>query len=322
MCIPVSNSLFYWMYLGAECQWHECRHQVQLLFTTAQSLDGLSCFPQSCGRYMKHFFSFMLRHSEMQGRPFKQHSRGRLCVNERRFQGLGSFLLHARSFLCSSANAARCLNGRCSPSCNTRVPTGFCSIQRPDGSEREEEWKWQRKTLRQADKVHACESPVVLWPGCRNVEAFPARCTNEEIASDSWCRCRSVFIDGLQNLGNLPVFNLFTYFQTVQVPPLRLQPLSGNLSCFTRFFLKGIFLEEEHCFCEQQNICPKGWQTGGHWAASPAGFEQNGQKKNKPQIQLRALRNNCWVYISGVRSHEVVLPACSECFQQSILREV
>lgn len=120
--------------------------------------SGLSCFPQWCGHYMKHFFSFVLRHSEKQGRPFQQHSRERLCVNERWFQGLGSFPLHVRPFLCSSTNAARCLNGRCSPSCNTRAPTGICSIQLPDGSEREEEWKWQRKALRQADKVHACES--------------------------------------------------------------------------------------------------------------------------------------------------------------------
>lgn len=194
---------------------HECRHQVQLLFTTAQSLAGPSGFPQWWGHYMKHFFSFVLRHSEKHGRPFQQQSRERLCVDERWFQGLSFFLLHVRPFLCSSANAARCLNGRCSPSCNTRAPTGISSIQRPDGSERGEEWKWQRKTLRQADKVHACESPVVLWPGCRNVEAFPARCTNEEIASDSWCHCRSVFIDGRQNLGNLPVFNVFVYFQTV-----------------------------------------------------------------------------------------------------------
>lgn len=146
-------------------------------------------------------------------------TRERLCVKESWFQILGSFLLHVRPFLCSSANAARCLNGRRSPSCNTRAPTGLCSIRRSDGSEREEEWKWQRKTLRPADKVRACESPVVLWPGCRNVEAFPARCTNEAIASDSWCHCRSVFIDALQNLGNLPVFNLFIFFfQTVQVP--------------------------------------------------------------------------------------------------------
>lgn len=38
-------------------------------------------------------------------------------------------------FLCSASNAAWCLNGRCSPSCNTRAPTGICSIQQLDGSE-------------------------------------------------------------------------------------------------------------------------------------------------------------------------------------------
>lgn len=163
-----------------------------------------------------------------------------------------------------SSNAAWCFNGLSSPSCHTRTSSGFCSIKQPDGPVREEEWKWQRKTARKADKVHACESPVVLWPGCRNVEAFPAHCTNQETDSDTWCRRKRVFIDRLQILA-IYLILIYSFILTVQVFLSSFRTLSGNLSCFTWFVVKGIFLVfppvrktgEEHGLCEQWNICRK-----------------------------------------------------------------
>lgn len=158
--------------------------------------------------------SFLLHCSEKCGCAFQQHLRRRLCrrANQRWFQGLGSFLLHPRpTFSPPSANAAWCFNGWRSPSCIARAPSGFCSIQQPNGLEREGDWKWQRKTVRQADKVHACESPVVLWPGCRNVEAFSSTLHRQRdsiwhLVSLLKCIYRSVL-----NSGTLPIISSFIF---------------------------------------------------------------------------------------------------------------
>lgn len=118
---------------------------------------------------------------------------------------------------------------------------------------------------RQRDrKTHACESPVVLWPGCRNVEAFPAHCTNEEIASATWCHCKSVFIDRLQILA-IYLFLIYSFIFKLYKSS---SPLPAFKWKFVVFYLirceRDIFSVlacqgkgEEHGFCEQWNICPK-----------------------------------------------------------------
>lgn len=50
-------------------------------------------------------------------------------------------------------------------------------------------------TARQADKSTRVRVSWCPLTGCRNVEAFPAHCTNEEIAFDTSWHCKRVFID-------------------------------------------------------------------------------------------------------------------------------
>lgn len=93
------------------------------------------------------------------------------------------------SSLCSSGNAAWWLNGQCSPSSNTKDP--LASVQYNNRKDQREKRKGNSKTAMKDSKEGglACvrEPPVVLWPGCTKVEAFPAHCTSEEITSDTLC---------------------------------------------------------------------------------------------------------------------------------------
>lgn len=50
--------------------------------------------------------------------------------------------------------------------------------------------------------------------------------------------------------------------------------------------------EEEHCFCEQWNICRKAERQEVTWLLLLLDLYKTASK-NKPQIQLRGLRNNC-----------------------------
>lgn len=103
----------------------------------------------------------------------------------------------------------------------------------------------------------------------------------------------------IANSGNSNDFNLFIYFNSTSLP-LLFQTLSGNLSCFTWFVVKGIFLVvlpvrkkgEEHGFCEQWNICRKAERQEVIVFLLMLDWNKT-YRKRKNHVKLRGLWKNC-----------------------------
>lgn len=101
---------------------------------------------------------------------------------------------------------------------------------------------------------------------------------------------------GCGNLGNLPVFNLFIYFQTVQVSPSPPPALKWKFVVFySILFERDIFSvlarqkkEEEHCFCERRNICQKAERQEVTGLLLLLDLNKTARK-----IGITILRNNC-----------------------------
>lgn len=146
------------------------------------------------------------------------------CVHQRCVQRLLLFFSSiSSSFACSSGNVTWWFNGQCPPSSNTKPL--LASVQwnnrkdhRETRKERTARQRWQRgkrdRRMCVWERHVLFEHPVVLWPGCRKVEAFPAHCTSEEITSVTLCHSHN-YCTSSANKNTVHLYYCRFYWQTV-----------------------------------------------------------------------------------------------------------
>lgn len=148
--------------------------------------------------------------------PFQQHSPRKLCRRAQRwFQGFGSFLLHLRPTSLSQVVMQQ--EVFFPPSCNTRAPRWLLfntTTGRVGDGRRMEMATEDSETGKQSTCMRVSCCPL---SGLQKCWGFSS--TLHQQGDSIWrlmslqrCIYRSV-----ANSGNLPVLNLFIYFQTVQV---------------------------------------------------------------------------------------------------------